>query len=643
MYFFISIISVLTIFFYTNNLRAQERKDSLGIRQDSLGLDSLDEDINRPLGDTSSVWERRNDYESWERIDSSLTNFERLNPTWDKNLSDFTLNLGAWGTPLVERSYQITERGGFWLGLEAYQNYELQATQQKWYKIVKDRPFTELYYSQVNQKNSFVKASFAHQPTTRVYYMLHFNINNSLGFYDRQKARHQNLSIQLRLLSKSMRYEARPFYRNYNAEITENGGISNMNDVLGASSLDLNSLSIRLSSAENQFEVNSAQFTHFLHHKKVDSSLIANGKYRIEQHFSFSQSKYKYFDADNGRLTDYYGIFQTNIRGLRQFVALQQIEHKLAVLLPVGNSLKDAPLWLNVSFFQRFFSLNQQIKSSFIINNFLNAKISQNPYVYSTFKIEAEAQIAQNDSNFDLFLSGSIGYKLKSWAQLQISGLFQRFQPSQVAQNLYVSNVQVWQNSNFLQQNELHWSGALSIPKIGLQLSLKNHTIGNLIYFDTIKTPKQDLAINNILQAELSHKVKVWKISLENQLLWQKISSPYSTIRLPEWNVCSRLYIEVRPYPTLLVRTGAVLRWWSAYKSNSFSPISQQFYNQNQLVLFTYPVIDYFLTVKIWQAKVFINAENILQPIFQTTYFTAPYYPQANFLIRFGVYWSLFD
>ena len=370
---------------------------------------------------------------------------------------------------------------------------------------------------------------------------------------------------------------------------------------------------------------------------------MANGKYRIEQTLSYEQSKYKYFDNKNQLLANFYGTFQTNNRGLRQFISIRKTEHKLGLTLPIGNSLKDANLWLNLSFSQRFISFNQEVESRFIVNNFVTAKILKNPAVDKPFELNTTTQIAQNNRRFDLLFSGIFGYKFNSWAALQFSGLFQRFQPSQTAQKVYVSSFKVWDNTNFLQQNELHLTANLFIQKIGVKISAKNSTITNFIYFDTLQSAKQDAAINNILQVELSQKLKIWKISIENQLLWQQISSPNQTIRLPQWNLHSSLYFEARIFPTLLLRTGAVLRYWSAYNANAYSPIIQQFYNQNNYNLAVYPVLDYFISIKIWQAKVFLNAENILQPFLKTTYFTAPNYGQANFLLRFGVYWSLFD
>lgn len=623
---------------------AQIPADSSRMQRDSLPLDSLDEDINRPLGDTTTIWTRVDEREIWQRVDTSLQYFEQLNPTWNANLPDFCLNLGAWGTPLVQRVFTLRPRGGFWLGLEAYSPYQLQPEQLKWYKIGQNRPFTELFYSQVNQKNGFVRASFAHQIRPRVYYMLHFNINNAFGFYLRQKARHQNLAVSLRLFSKNMRYEARPTYQNYNAEITENGGIVDMNEVAGAATLDLGDLPVQLTNAEYLIETNSFAFAHYWHQKGVDSSLSANGKYRLSQNFAFSTQKYKYFDNNILAARDYYDSLNLNRRGIRQYAGLKTWIHSVGILLPLGDDLQNAPFLIDLNLTQQFFVYNQEVKQTIIPNFFAKGQIYNNPQATKTaLMLQAEAQLAQNNRFLDIFTRFSIGYKFNTWLNLQFEGLFQRYQPSQLAQQLFVSRQPLWNNPNFTQQNELMGKVSLDLPVLKLKLWAENQIVGQFIYSDTNRIVRQDAATNNILQLGICHKLKLKNVAWENKAIFQRINSPNNTIRLPVWNVYSQLYWQFRPYSTLLLRTGATVRYWSAYQNNEYFPLTQQFYLQNRNSIPSYPIVDYFVSVKIWQAKIFVNIENILQPFIQTTFFTAPYYPQANLLIRFGVYWSLFD
>ncbi len=644
MYFRIFFSLFLSFFVSIVASFAQNNPNNNNIQTDSLPLDSLEEDLNRPLGDTTPVWQRVGEQQNWQRIDTSLLYFEQINPTWAAQLPNFCLNLGVWGSPLVERAYNITPRGGFWLGLEAYKPYQLHTNQLKWYKIGNNRPFTELFYSQINQRNTFVRASFAHQPTSRLYYMIHFNVNNALGFYERQKARHQNLAVALRWVSPNMRYEARPLYQNYNAEITENGGLSDSTAVIQATTIDLLNLGINLGNAKYMIETNSFNFTHYWHHKALDSQFVDRGRYKLQQTLAFSTEKYKYTDNELLNSANYYDIFNTNRRGIRHFISLQTWSHSIGALMPLGSSLENSPLWLDINLVQKFFVFNQEVKQLFVPNFFLNAKVYNNHQLANRpFTFNAEAQVAQNNRFLDLLGSAKAAYKLNNWLQLQLNGLFQRYQPSQIAQTVYVSRQLVWQNDAFTPQNELVGELIIAVPKLKLQVSAKNILVGQLIYADTGRVMRQDANVNNVLQVAAEHRLKLKNIHFHNKALFQSINSPNNTLRLPVWNVYSQLCWQFRPYPTLLIRTGMNVNWWSAYAANAYFPLNQQFNLQNNYLVAPYPILDYFINVKIWQARVFINAENILQPFVQSTFFTAPDYAQPNFLIRFGLNWALFD
>ena len=624
-------------------LSAQNAPNIDQVRPDSIAPDSLDDEINRPLGDTTPVFVRLGDFAAWARVDTNLVDFERLNPTWSAASPVFASNLGAWGTPLLGRAFEWQPRGGFWTGLNAYEPYQLLPSQVKTYSIVGNRPFTEVYYSQVNQRNSFVRLSFAHQLRPRLYYSLHFNLNNAFGFYDRQKARHQNVYLSLRWQSKNLRYELRPFYQNYNLLATDNGGIADMAAVQGASSLDLTTLAIQLAAAETQMETNRLSFSQFFHQKAADSALQVGGAYRIEQAISWQSSHFKYFDPQPTAASGYYGAFLANPRGLRHFYRLNTWEHRLAALLPLGGDLPTARIWTEAAFSQRFYTFNREAETSQLLNLVLSGKLFSNPHLPSPLKFSAETQLIQQGNLIDLQLNANGSYRLNDWLQLSLNGQFQRFQPSQLAQKLYVSRSLIWQNDNFNQQNELLLAAGLRSDKLGLSLQAQNITLNKLVYYNETQTPTQDNGSNNILQLQLSHRLKLWKFGLDNSAIWQQVSSPNRAIRLPRWNTYSRLYFETRVFKTMLLRTGAAMRWWSEYQPNGYFPLTQQFYTQNLFTYQPYPVVDYFLNVKIWQARVFVIAENVLQPILQTTYFTSIYQPQPNFLLRFGLYCSLFD
>ena len=112
------------------------------------------------IGDTSKVYYNyiTNPTEKI-LVDSSLYEFEDVDPTWQK--SDWYTSLGGLlGTPTFDLVYQSELKGGLRVGLDQFSKYQLTKEQIKYYEVRDHRPYTDLYYSQINQKNNFVKADF---------------------------------------------------------------------------------------------------------------------------------------------------------------------------------------------------------------------------------------------------------------------------------------------------------------------------------------------------------------------------------------------------------------------------------------------------------------------------------------------------
>jgi hypothetical protein len=149
--------------------------------------------------------------------------------------------------------------------------------------------------------------------------------------------------------------------------------------------------------------------------------------------------------------------------------------------------------------------------------------------------------------------------------------------------------------------------------------------------------------VANVMQIRVKQNFKVWRFHLDNEALWQRILAGSDVLRLPEFSLKHSLYGEGKLFKTMFVRTGASVRWWSSYYMNGYMPLTQQFYVQNQLKANFYPVIDYFISARVYQMRVFVNVENILQMVTLQPYFVAPHYAQPNWLIRLGFSWRLFD
>jgi hypothetical protein len=148
----------------------------------------------------------------------------------------------------------------------------------------------------------------------------------------------------------------------------------------------------------------------------------------------------------------------------------------------------------------------------------------------------------------------------------------------------------------------------------------------------------------NIIQLRLKQDIHLWKFHLENDVVWQRILSGKAVYRLPELIFRHGLYFESKVFKTVKLRTGINFRYMSSYSANAYFPILANFNLQNEQLISFQPVADIFVSVKIWQLRFFVNAENLTYYLNGwQNYYTTPNYATANWFVRLGASWQLFD
>ena len=159
------------------------------------------------IGDTSSVYySTLSNPTQFIRLRDGMQNFEDIDVPWRDPVHFISLgNLLA--APSYDLVYQTpTWNGGFRVGLDQFERYRLKKEDIRYYRITGNRPFTDLYYSQINQKNNFIRAEFGHKLTQRIYIGIQYSLANQTGFYRNQRVRNQNIGATIRAFSKNQRY-----------------------------------------------------------------------------------------------------------------------------------------------------------------------------------------------------------------------------------------------------------------------------------------------------------------------------------------------------------------------------------------------------------------------------------------------------
>jgi hypothetical protein len=138
--------------------------------------------------------------------------------------------------------------------------------------------------------------------------------------------------------------------------------------------------------------------------------------------------------------------------------------------------------------------------------------------------------------------------------------------------------------------------------------------------------------------------LKIWKLNWTNELFWQKTLNGNQFLWLPEWQIQSRFTFQSSLFKTVELETGIQFVFTSSFFAPDYNPVAAVFFEQNQMLMSYYPRFDYFVQIKLWQFRFFINAENLSYFIFgQKNYYNLPHYPTANWQLRLGIKWQLFN
>jgi hypothetical protein len=638
--FYSSILFLL----FTAGIYAQtlENKDSLAEESDIISDDKL-----KPLGDTTPVYiyyplESQKLY----KLDSSLNNFEYTEVGWNFIEKRKYLDLGHLGTAVFDIAGTPSIKSGFRTGLQAFDPYRLKIEDITLYKVGSDKPYTELFYSQINVQNVQLKAKFAHQATPNFYYGLHYGLVNYNGFFQGHRSRHQDISANFLYDKNNIR--AHLIVINNAINQSENGGILD-SVVQNSSTLFLASLPVRLNtqndgSPKNENRHQSINFTiSRTFNSVVNDSLNKSGKRVLSYLFNFENNNFKFFDKSPSIDSSFYGFFQTNNRGIRHFINHKVLQNEIHYKEAFLGDLNSSPLIFDVYLRHKLNLVNQEPQVSAINNLSLGAIVANQNKISLNYKLEAN--ITTSSYGLDYFVKLNLDKKLKKIISFGTYLLYQKYEPELVSRKLFVTSTQVWDNnSTFNQVEEFFTAAYVSWDKFHGKIEISNNLIRDHIYFDQNILASQYQGQINIFRVKLNQDFHFWKFHLMNEIIWQKVNQGAEVFRIPNLILSHKLYFESPVFKTTLLRTGINLRYYSSFYANSYFPIFSAFHIQNNQNLSFYPIVDFFISAKIWQLKFFVNAENLSYLIVgNKNYFNSPFYPSANFFVRFGLSWQLFN
>jgi hypothetical protein len=578
----------------------------------------------------------RLEYFHWNNItnrsdlyDTLLQDFQQYDAARQGLFYDY-VHIGDVGSAATPLAFTPIKRRGFEVGIHTYDIYQRPYSEVRFFDV--NKAYSHAYYSQAtsSQEDLIFSATFANNfKSNRGNISLDYDRISEIGLYGNQFSRHTNLAINGWFQNKTKRYTGLwAWVQNVN-EQEMNGGVADTSNLYNAGQFNTRiNVETNLSAAKSNLRNNQFIYTQYF-------SLLPNSKnLKLKHRAEFQTFEYKYYDTSPALDSAFYGNFQTNNVGIRNYIQYNKIENEATVHLDYKGSL-------DVGAVHSVYLLNQEPLDTTINNLFLIGDWDLVLGEKQNYGLQVKAHFGLLDNRADYLLQGDLFLGFAKDMRLKISAYSRAYQPTLQQHQLFVSQQQLWQN-DFNKTIENKVGGRFDWTK-NFAVEGNYYLINNLIYWDDLALPQQTDSIVNIGQLLVHYKLNIGNFHLDNSAVLQQTDN--NILRFPTIATKHSLYFEGNLFrDALFGRVGLDFRFNTNYYFDAFQPITQQFHQQNDWEMSMLPIADAFVSFKVRSFRAFVKLENINQLIDNDQiYYSAPNYPIRDWTIRFGVSWYFTD
>lgn len=647
----------------TNSSQNQVGFDSQGrpIKKSAGGNDTLKH--RNPLEDSITLTYHYFDSSRTRRLDSSITDFY-LRYTVPNTYVDLG-NLGTPARPLIFMPYM---KPGLDPGFHAYDIYKFSIEDSKFYTTT--RPYSELSYLIGSKTEQLIQLQHTQNRSPDFNFAFDFRFLNSPGGLKNQNTNHNSLRVTANYISKNRRYGNYFIFISNKIRASENGGLQtkeSLDALIKSNSLgDVFQLPVKLgngTSLQNNFftsalstgtlyDENTILFRQYYDLGQKDSLVKDTITYRlfyprIRFQHTLQYTKSTFAFRDNNPVDSLYREFYNYI------LTNDVVSYK--------DSWQKTSNDLSIISFPEKKNLNQYLKLGagieMITGNF-------DPYIkkYTNIYVSGEYRNRTRNQKWDLVANGtlyvaggftgdysayiSLGRELsKKLGSLEIGFNDVNRTPSFVADQT-ISSFPSLPDDNFKKENIARLFANVALPIANLQLTGEYYVITNYVYFKNNFTSTQQSALFNLLHVGLEKKFRLsrrfnWYTNVDVQQ-----TAGTSPVHVPLVLTRNRIAFEGNFYTNLFLSMGVEVRYYTAYKADGYSPLTGQFFSQDDQTISNRPDVNVFLNFRIKSFKAFIRFENVntINPSagysFSERNFSAPFYPSRALWFRIGIWWN---
>ncbi len=554
--------------------------------------------------------------------------FHQYDPTRRQEFGG--LNLGNTGSPTRPLYWDGLRPMGLDLGFHQLDAYYTSVDELPFYRL--GQALTDTYFSFKGQANSVFRARFSRQFMDGFQFSLKYLKINQFGQYADQTAQISALATGLQYLHPKQRYHFYLTYSANNGRVKENGGF--VTDSLFTERAEVQP--VRLSSAQTHQIQKKYQFYQFY---KLGNFRKGNFL-TLENKLWYSTDYYKFFDNKNPLDTNYYDLFLTDGRGVRQFMKSNALGTSFGLLFKGHRADSTEFEWLpspGISVVR--YRVNQEPLHTEETQIALTGKWDVT--LKKIFEISAKANLGLVGNSGDYLISGQMKINTGKIGRWTLSADLQSVSPSLLAQKNYITRHLVWENS-FDKEYLNRVGGTYELAQYHLGLGGRLALLTNHIYYQEDGRPTQEAKSIPVLQVFLRKAFQIKGFHLFNHWLYQQADP--DIIQRPAFFAQEQLFWEGKVFKNaLLLKVGGDYRFYSQYYPESYQPAIGQFVRQSAQAMPNYSVVDGFVDFQVTSFRFFFKMENLQYYWDKRPFYQTAGYPQFKPAFRLGVGWRFRD
>lgn len=637
--FRIKVISLLLL--VTTVLSAQTMLGGAGMSSSGKKYDPFDNNVR--------VWTIDPRYGTADTIviDTAIRNHQDRRPEMDYSIAN------AWngnmGSPLQSKIFfdryydQFTHKlraKSDNMFADAYEAYTILPEDVRFYDS--KQPFSQLAYRTAfptHQEEDYLKALLTVNANKYVSFGGLCNFIYGRGQYRNQSSNMVNGGFWARYTGKPYELNAAAMFNSY--KNLENGGISDLNYILGGSGIDAQSLPVNMNGAQSKYHDYCFLLNHRYRIGKYVLDTISDDSVHayyqpivvIAHGFRAEETKRHYFENTVPASMNYANNFYSD-EMTHDSTAYWTITNTLSATLDESFN-KKAKFGLSafIEYEVRHYGVGYACKvdtatkfTETLHNLCAGAIWSKNQGKYIKYNFNGKVYFfGERIGNFDVNgdVKGIIPFKSKKDSaeignmDISAGASFSRTSPYHLYYNYY-SNHFCWENNEFINPLTLDVHGRVNVNVAGQEISVgvgfRNLT--NYIYLNDAAMPAQVDGNVQVLSVDAMLNLKAWLFHLDTKAVYQ-LTSNKEALPLPDLALYTNFYFMHQFWKKVLtLQIGVSLAYHTEYYANVYVPALGQFRTQHEQLIGNYPDMNVYATLHVKTIRFFLQYAHLNNGLF---------------------------